>query len=326
MPSIYTHSVFAKDVKKNLSKEIQELIDQKNDYYIMFSQSFDNLYYYNFLNLKKGKHIRDLGSYCHNHKVNKYFMNMIKYIKENNLKNNPEVLCYLFGSINHYISDSTLHPFISYRTGRYYKNRKETKKYKGIHTNTEIKIDAYYYNKETGKDYKKFKIYKDFIPKLNYSKQLKDTINYTFKETYNIDNMGNIFNKSYNQSKIIYRVLMYDPTGIKTFAYKCVDYLTPFKDRVAISYSLHKDPIDEKFFNKKHNHWCNPVDMDLISDESWDDVYIKAVKKATKLIEESYKYLYGKIKEEKLAKAIGNNSYTTGIDLKDKRIDKYFEF
>ena len=327
MPSIYTHYVFAKDVKEKLSKKLQDIINEKENFYILFSQSFDNLYYYNFLSLNKGKHIRDLGTYCHKHKVNKYFMNIISYIKNNDLKADSEVLSYLFGSINHYIADSMIHPYISYRTGRYSKSRKEeTSKYKGIHTNTEIRIDAYYYNKETGKDYRKYKIYKELIPKLEYSKNLKNTIDHTFKETFNVDNMGKVFNKSYNQSKNIYRVLMYDPTGIKLFAYKIVDKLTPFKDRVAASFSLHKEPMDEKFFNRKHNHWCNPMDMDLISDESWDDVYKKAVKKAVKLIEESYKCLQDKVKEEKLAKSLGNNSYTTGMDLKDKRVAKYYEF
>ena len=197
MPSIYTHYVFARDVKNKLPKKIQNIIEEKFNYYVMFSQSFDNLYYYNFLSFKKGKHIRSLGSYAHRHKTNKYFKNIIEYIINNNLQKDPEVLAYLFGSLNHYVSDSIIHPYISYRTGRYSKSRKdETKKYKGIHTNTEIRIDAYYYNKDTNKDYKKFKIYKDFITKLNFSKHLKDTINYTFKETFNVDNMGNIFNKS----------------------------------------------------------------------------------------------------------------------------------
>jgi len=327
MPSIYTHYAFALDVKKRLSKEIQKQINNKLDYYIMFSQSFDNLYYYNFLSLRKGDHIRKLGTYAHNHRVNQYFMNIINYIKDNKLQQNDEVINYLLGSINHYISDSIIHPYISYRTGRYSKKREnETRKYKGIHTNTEIKIDSYYYNKLTNKDYKKYKIYKDFITKLKYSPDLLKTIDYAFKETFNIDNMGYIFNKSYNQSKNVYRILMYDPYGIKTFIYKIVDKLTPFKDRVAASFTLYKDPVDESFFNKKHNHWCNPVDMNLISEESWDDVYKKAVSKAVKLIEETYKCLHNQLDEETLKQLIGNNSYTTGMDLSDKRIAQYYEF
>lgn len=327
MPSIYTHTAFANDVYKKLNKKTRRLIENKIEFYKMFSQSFDNLYYYNFLSLKKGKHIRDLGKYCHNHKTNKYLMNIIKYIKENNLTSDPEVLSYLFGSINHYISDTYMHPFISYRTGRYStKRKKETKKYKGIHTNTEIRIDATYYNLETGKDYKKFKIYKDYIPKLTFSKNLINAIDNTFKETFKVSNMGKIFNKSYNQSKNVYRILMYDPYGIKKFIYNCIDFLTPFKDIVATSFSLYKEPMSENFFNNKKNHWCNPVDMNLISDKSWYDLYNEAVDRAAKLIEDANKCLENKLEDEEISKSLGNNSYTTGMDLSDKRIAQYFEF
>jgi len=200
MPSIYTHTTFANDVYNKLNKDIQNTINEKKEFYKMFSQSFDNLYYYNFLSLKKGKHIRNLAKYCHTHKTQEYILNIINYIKKNKLNNNNEVLCYLYGTINHYISDSTLHPYINYRTGRYFKERHEaTKKYIGIHTNTEIELDAYYYNLNTKKSFKKYKIYKD-IPILKFNNQLTNTINYAFKETYDIDNLGEIYNKSYNQS------------------------------------------------------------------------------------------------------------------------------
>ena len=156
MPSIYTHTTFANDVYNKLNKDIQNTINEKKEFYKMFSQSFDNLYYYNFLSLKKGKHIRNLAKYCHTHKTQEYILNIINYIKKNKLNNNNEVLCYLYGTINHYISDSTLHPYINYRTGRYFKERHEaTKKYIGIHTNTEIELDAYYYNLNTKKSFKK---------------------------------------------------------------------------------------------------------------------------------------------------------------------------
>ena len=326
MPSIYTHTVFASDVKNKLDKKTKTLIDEHINFYNMFSQSFDNLYYYNFLSFKKGNDIRKLGGYCHRHKTQNYFMNMIKYIKDNNLQDNSEVLCYLYGSINHYVSDSTFHPFITFKTGRYSQSRKEqTKKYIGIHTNTEIRIDAYYYEKINKKRFKQYKIYNELIHKLTFSKELLNTIDYTFKETFKKENMGKIFNRSYNQSKNIYRILMYDRFGIKLFFYQLIDFLFPNKDKKIASFSLYKEPIEETFFNRKHNYWCNPVDMDLISDDSWDDLYKKALKKAVKFIEATNLYLENKITENKYKKIIGNNHYGTGLDCTDKRIIQYFE-
>ena len=46
MPSIVTHHIFAKEVKKQLPKNIQSKIN--NDIFYIFAQSFDNLFYYKF--------------------------------------------------------------------------------------------------------------------------------------------------------------------------------------------------------------------------------------------------------------------------------------
>ncbi len=327
MPSIYTHTIFALKVKNKLDKKTKKLIQPKEKYYTMFSQSFDNLYYYNFLSLRKGNDIRNLGSYAHTHKVQKYFINMIKYIKDNKLQKNVEILCYLYGAINHYVADSTLHPYITYRTGKYSKTRHDaTKKYIGIHTNTEIRLDAYYYEKEYNKPFKKYKIYNDLCKKLLFSQKLKDTINYTFKETFDFDNMGEIFNTSYIQSKNVYKLLMYDPLGIKLFCYKLIDYITPNKDKKIASFSLHKESMSESFFNNKHSYWCYPADMDIISEESWDELFEKACEKAADLIINVNLLLNNKIPEEKFFELLGNNSYSTGLDCKEKKINQYFEY
>ncbi|MBQ6687551.1 MAG: zinc dependent phospholipase C family protein [Bacilli bacterium] len=327
MPSIYTHTVFAYDVKNKLNKNTQILIEQNKRLYELFSQSFDNLYYYNFLSLKKGKHIRNLAYYAHTHKTQKYIINIINFIKDNNLKNNSDIMCYLYGTINHYISDSTLHPYITYKTGRFSSERKkDTKKYLGIHTNTEIALDSFYYHKITKKEFKNYKIYKDLCKKVTFSKNLKNTINYAFKETFNINSMGDIFNTSYNQSYYVYRILMYDPFGIKLFAYKIIDFLLPNSTMKLASYSLHKEPVSNSFFNKKHHYWCNPTDMNIISYESWEDVYKKAINKAVILINNINLYFENKITEKKLLKLIGNNCYSSGLDCSKKRIMQYFEF
>lgn len=327
MPSIYTHTIFAKDVKNKLDENSKNLIGKNIRLYELFSQSFDNLYYYNFLSLKKGKYIRNLAHYAHTHKTQQYIMTIINYVKENNLKNNSEIICYLYGAINHYVSDSTLHPFITYKTGKYFSNRKkETKKYLGIHTNTEIELDSYYYLKTTNKDFKKYKIYKELCKKVTFSNELKNTITYAFNETFDFNSMGDIFNKSYNQSYYIYKILMYDPLGIKLSTYKIIDFIIPNKNMKLTSYSLHKKPVNNEFFNKKHQYWCNPTDMNIISNESWNDVYKKAIKKAVNIINNINLYFDNKISENNLLNIIGNNCYSSGLDCTNKQIMQYFEF
>ena len=46
MPSIVTHHLFAKDVLESLPYSIKETVIQNIETYLIFAQSFDNLFYY----------------------------------------------------------------------------------------------------------------------------------------------------------------------------------------------------------------------------------------------------------------------------------------
>ena len=117
MPSIYTHNYFARDSYKKLEKENIHKLNNKL-YYEIFAQSFDNLFYYNFYKLGKGKEYRNLGYYAQKHNVWLYFKNMLEYIKKHKLYND-EILGYLYGSLSHYALDSTCHPYIHYISGKH---------------------------------------------------------------------------------------------------------------------------------------------------------------------------------------------------------------
>ena len=60
MPSIVTHYLFSEQVLEKTTNKIKRQIEPNVNLYHIFAQSFDNLFYYNLLNLKKGKHINTL--------------------------------------------------------------------------------------------------------------------------------------------------------------------------------------------------------------------------------------------------------------------------
>jgi hypothetical protein len=60
---------------------------------------------------------------------------MINYIKDNNLYNDDDVLSYLYGYINHYVLDKTIHPYVRYKTGVF---KKKNQKHINIMLNTLI--------------------------------------------------------------------------------------------------------------------------------------------------------------------------------------------
>lgn len=323
MPSIYTHNYFAKDTYKKLEKEkIFQISDKK--YYEIFAQSFDNLFYYNVLSLKKGKKYRSLGHYAHMHKSWQYFKNMIEYIKKNELYDDAN-LGYLYGSLTHYVLDSTCHPYIHYISGRLdKKNVKETRKYIGNHAKNEIMIDSIYYYKDHDDKYYKYKLYKDIIPKTKFPNNLLKTMDYTFKKTFSVDNLGVIYNKSYNQSHTIYKLLMFDRLGIKTALYGFVDFIAPFKIFRAKTYSHHINKPDYSVMNLNKDIWLHPVTGEKHK-ESFEDLYNIAKKKVVTCIKKCNDYFNNKCTIKQLESTIGNLSYSSGLDSSTRAVFKYFK-
>ena len=90
MPSIVTHYLFSEEVKNSLPNNFQQKLTHSNNLYHIFAQSFDNLFYYNLLNLKSGKKIRNFGNTAQREKINEYFKNIILSLKELKMEQNQD--------------------------------------------------------------------------------------------------------------------------------------------------------------------------------------------------------------------------------------------
>ena len=125
MPSSITHGYFALDVLDKLENKYIKYIDK--ELLKAFGQGPDPLYFYNLATLSKGKYIRNnYPELLHNYKTKNFFITLIKEIKERKLEKNKQTISFLYGFICHYALDTTIHPYILYKTGIYNKNQKET--------------------------------------------------------------------------------------------------------------------------------------------------------------------------------------------------------
>ena len=147
MPSSMTHTYFGLDVYNKLNTQSKEKISNSLEYFKLFSQGSDPFMFYNFLLGKKAKMYSDVQGIIHTKKTREFFITTIKYIHENNLSNNPDVMAYLYGYICHYFLDLYTHPFIYYKSGKFKKEDKNTYKYNGLHQTIEYAIDLYFINK-----------------------------------------------------------------------------------------------------------------------------------------------------------------------------------
>ena len=323
MPATVVHAYFAQDLNDILPKEIKNKLDV--DRLKTFGQSIDSLMFYNLFSILPGKKIRDFQKYFHTNKTQEFFINLINYIKENDYTEDIDVNSFLVGAICHYVLDSTVHPYIYYKTGYFNKNDKSTYKYNNVHTFMETFLDNDMIKRRESINPYKFNISKFSFDTSKFSNELNDTIKYTFKETFDVDNMDKIYYKSLKQMRNSIFIFRQDRYGIKKFFYKLADTFT--SKRVfrfeAISYHY---PLNDRhnFLNENHKLWRNPCDYSLTSEESFLDLYLKALKLAKVMICASFDYINGK--DIELEKVFINKSYITGLDCELDKELKYFEF
>ena len=322
MPATATHAFFAKDVYDILPDKICEQLDLSKCK--MYGQGIDSLKFYNLFSIFPGKQMRHFQGYFHENQSQEYFLNLLTYMKDNNI-HDKDTYSYLFGNICHYALDSTIHPYVVYRTGHFDKKRPSTYKYNNVHAFMETFIDNDMIHRRMNMDPYQFDFSGFCFDISPFSEELEKTIDYTFFNTFHISNMSQIYYKSLKQMRSAITVFRRDPYGIKNFFYKLADTLTPrswFRFE-AISYHY---PLEDKhnFLNSDHSLWRNPCVYDNTSNDSFVDLYLKAIKSAKVLMCASCDYLNDKNID--LEKVFDNTSYVTGLKCDDKKELKYFEF
>ncbi len=327
MPSLITHDIFAKEVYTNLPDKIKNSFNNELLIYQTFAQSHDYLFYFKSPNIKLTKVVNKLGKIGHRRKTQEYLLNIIRIIKEYHLQLYQPDIAYLFGSITHYVLDSTCHPFIFYKTGVYdpVKKLKEHKKYKGLHALMERSIDAYYYKKYYKKDYKFCNVSKEIIGKPKLSIDLITLINMSYKKTYNVDKTGIYYYKGIKNAKRIYSLFINDKHKIKYNLYNFIDKITKNHYGYLHAFSTNIN-IDKDYLNTNHKKWNHPCIKEEIHTESFEDLYAIALKKCITIFKAVYKVLYEDKDIESLKEVIPNVSYSTNLDLDHNKPLQYFEF
>lgn len=92
----------------------------------------------------------------------------------------------MVGSICHYVLDSTVHPFIVYKTGVFDKKQKNTYKYNNIHTFMETFLDNDMVARREDINPYRFKMGSFVFNTHKFSEKLDDCLDHTFYDTFQI--------------------------------------------------------------------------------------------------------------------------------------------
>ena len=323
MAGTLTHAYFAEDLYEKLDKKTKSNLKNYKENLKTYSQGHDIFFFtFNVINIKQ----RKIGNYMHKNNTRDFFKNMIIYIKENNLQNNYEIMSYLYGYIAHYCLDSTVHPYVTYKTGVFKRKKKDTYKYNSKHSDLESYIDAYFINKRENMIPNKFKIYK-FCFNTKVSKELSNLIDYVFLKTYNFKKMSILVKEGIKNMKISYRLLRYDPYKIKKNTYKVIDKIIPksMKKLYPISYAYELNN-NTYYLNLDHKTWSHPRYKDEKYNYSFIDLYNNALDMALYIIKNVNEILYNNKSVDNLDKIFLNISFSSGKDCNDKCKNKYFEY
>lgn len=298
------------DVYRKLNPNIQKTLQPYLEYLKTFGEGPDILYFYRYGRSGKAKRIRELASTTHKYNTRSFFIHLITYIKTHHLEKNGEVLAFLYGYITHYVMDSTMHPFVN----SFASHIKDKQMRKESHTEIERFLDGYMIENRLGIKTKDYKAYKDCFNIKKMSKELIDTINYTYEKTYHKKNIGSIYLGGIKELKFYFWFFRYDPYGIKKTFYRILDLITPktFLKTKHFSYFITIDK-QSNYLNHEKKKWKHPKDKTLVYHSSFEDLYQEALKKAVDMIEEVNLVLENKKDLDYLNQIFLNISYSTGL-------------
>ncbi len=323
MPASVTHAYFASDVYDTLSANIKNYLSVSR--LRMFAQSTDAFLFYRLFSLKPGYRLRKIQHIFHTSKSQDYFVALIEYIKIHHLENDIDTCSFLVGLITHYVLDSTMHPFIFYKTGKFDKNNIQTYKYNSLHTLMEVYLDNHLIltrEKHSPYDFPISNYCFDLKP---FSKELNSAITYSFEHVFNLKQMDKKYYESLKSMRFALATFRQDKYGVKKSIYKFLDMFTPnrFIKFEFISYHISMNNRFD-FLNFRHRIWRNPTTYSITSRESFYDLYFKSLKLAKRIIDDTFLYLNGKNID--LKTIYTNISYITGLDCGLKKELRYFEF
>lgn len=316
MAGTVTHYFFSKDVLDRFKGNKNLIVDC--DLVGIYAQNTDpfNFYSIYFPILKGSNKVRGYSHTLHTEKIDEFFSLLIDEIKFRKLTKDVEVMSFLYGMIMHYVLDSNIHPFVEYKCGSLEKKDKSTYKYNGKHHEMETFLDIYCLEKR-GINPKKYKAHKEIFKVDSFNDNLKDILDYTYKEIYGLDNYGKLYLKSIKDMKITFRLCRYDPFGVKNKAYFLFDLIKPksILNAKFLSYGR-KYKNGSYYLNNNHDKWFYPYDKNVTFNYSFDDIYNNSINTCVDIIKKVNFYLYDN-KNIDIHKLF-NLSYLTGLDLKHK--------
>lgn len=277
MPNLVTHTLFAQDVLKDLNFRI---LNQNAHLFEIGSNGPDFLFFHKtpLTKAMEKTPLRKLGSKLHSGEVNAFYSSLLSTIRhEKNPGMRQEMIAYSCGHLCHWALDSTMHPYIFYRTGSC-KGRSAWD-----HHRMESILDALMLKMKTGKTIVEYNVPEECAnPTRSEMKVIARLYAPALNELYGEDIRPSMIAEALQDWHRMQKVF-YDPKGRKVKALGALEKVSGMKNLMT-GYAIPAKPEDNHdVFNLMHKEWKHPVTEEP-SVASVLDLYEIALHKARRAI------------------------------------------
>lgn len=218
---------------------------------------------------------------CHSNDSKKFFIDTIKYINENNLQYNSDVMAYLYGHIAHYVLDVNTHSFILNAI-----NNVNKESFLKPHTILECDMDRYLIKRYGNSD--------SYL-RVENAKGIKDLVNSTYRSIYNCYHANILYSNTIRFIKLINRPILYFYREFNIFNMAC---------------------NRKKYIN--NCNFYNYVNRDGYLDSTFDKIINNSIKKTEIMISVVNRYLYKDPKNFYLNLIFDNTPYDAEVPIENK--------
>jgi len=279
MPNIITHAFLAQDAIESIEcPTLSALIAKYPRVYALGSSGPDFLFYYKILPWEKADpnvRVKEIGNRIHSSKVNDFYQNAIEVIQATDDETQRNIMTvFLAGHLTHWALDTSAHPYIFAKTGEIGVGAT-----KFWHFRFESMLDTLMVTQVKG-----FKIENIHMPDfVSSNKETRNVIAHLYqqvvKNLFEVDIPLAIYETCLSSMASTAK-LLYDPYTLKfpslQLAEKAAGRLWEFTGHMVIG------EVDTKhdILNLAHQEWTHPCDQNMVSSESFLDLYLKAKDRA----------------------------------------------
>ena len=283
MPGFTTHYILGMKAYNDMPPCQLKFIIAKYRWLYQLGLQGPDMFFYN-IPILRHRDYRNVGSYMHEHHINKFFRCCLIHISQiESRQQREQALAYFCGYLGHYIGDYICHPFVYGRIQ--YDVNNPTNHYHGLHALLENDIDAlllYKYKKKKPSQFNQAAtICLNGLETQFISRFLAQCIN----ETYDPIRYKNNFQIT---PRMVHRSILAMRFGCRTLADKSgkkqarIEFFESiFLKHPVASSKIVTDKVasPRKSLNSDHEVWCNPWNHQMASTASFPDLFRQSLMK-----------------------------------------------